>query len=175
MMDQTAHPRFTIKMKSGAVMKGELYPEIAPQSVGNFISLANNGFYNGLTFHRVIPGFMIQGGCPNGNGMGGPGYCIKGEFAQNGIDNPLKHTYGVLSMARSMRKDSAGSQFFIMTSNSPHLDGSYAAFGKVLEGMEEADRIVQVNRDHNDRPLETQIIESITVETEGREYGFQKL
>lgn len=175
MMDQTAHPRFTIKMKSGAVMKGELYPEIAPQSVGNFISLANNGFYNGLTFHRVIPGFMIQGGCPNGNGMGGPGYCIKGEFAQNGIDNPLKHTYGVLSMARSMRKDSAGSQFFIMTSNSPHLDGSYAAFGKVLEGMEEADRIVQVNRDHNDRPLEPQIIESITVETEGREYGFQKL
>ncbi len=174
-MEQAAHPRFVIRMQSGAVMQGELYPEIAPQTVGNFISLANSGFYNGLIFHRVIPGFMIQGGCPSGTGMGGPGYCIKGEFAQNGFNNPLKHTYGVLSMARSMRKDSAGSQFFIMTASAPHLDGSYAAFGKVLEGMEEAERIVNARRDQNDRPLEAQVIESITVDAGDTEYGFQKL
>lgn len=175
MMDQGNNPRFTITLTSGAQMKGELYPEVAPQSVGNFISLANSGFYNGLIFHRVIPGFMIQGGCPSGSGIGGPGYCIKGEFAQNGIENPIKHTYGVLSMARSQRKDSAGSQFFIMTADAPHLDGSYAAFGKVLEGMEEADRIVGVNRDYNDKPLEPQRIESISVDTGDKEYSFQKL
>jgi len=135
------NPTFTITLENGGVMKGELYPEIAPQSVGNFISLANSGFYDGLIFHRCIPGFMIQGGCPEGTGMGGPGYRIKGEFNANGVKNDLKHTYGVLSMARSMMKDSAGSQFFIMTSDSPHLDGQYAAFGRVLEGMEEADRL----------------------------------
>ena len=175
MMSQESHPYFIIKMESGAELKGELYPEIAPQSVGNFISLANSGFYNGLIFHRVIPGFMIQGGCPTGNGIGGPGYCIKGEFAQNGIPNPIKHTYGVLSMARSQRKDSAGSQFFIMTADAPHLDGSYSAFGKVLEGMEEAERIVGVKRDYNDKPLEPQVIASITVDVGTQEYSFQKL
>ena len=174
-MDQVNRPRFMIKMKSGAELKGEFYPEIAPQSVGNFISLANSGFYNGLIFHRVIPGFMIQGGCPSGTGIGGPGYCIKGEFAQNGIENPIKHTYGVLSMARSQRKDSAGSQFFIMTADAPHLDGAYAAFGKVLEGMDEADRIVGVKRDYNDKPVEPQVIESISVDTEDVDYSFQKL
>lgn len=175
MMEQQNHPLFTIKMKSGATLKGELYPEVAPQSVGNFISLANSGFYNGLIFHRVIPGFMIQGGCPSGSGIGGPGYCIKGEFAQNGVENTIRHTYGVLSMARSQRKDSAGSQFFIMTADAPHLDGSYAAFGKVLEGMQEADKIVSVKRDYNDKPLEPQVIESISVETGDQEYNFQKL
>ncbi len=174
-MDQESRPSFTITLNSGAQMKGELYPEVAPQSVGNFISLANSGFYNGLVFHRVIPGFMIQGGCPSGSGIGGPGYCIKGEFAQNGIENPIKHTYGVLSMARSQRKDSAGSQFFIMTADAPHLDGSYAAFGKVLEGMEAADKIVSTQRDYNDKPLEPQTIESIAVDTKGMEYSFQKL
>jgi len=170
-----ANPIFTITMKDGGVMQGELYPEIAPQSVGNFISLANSGFYDGLIFHRCIPGFMIQGGCPNGNGMGGPGYHIKGEFGQNGVANPLKHTYGVLSMARSMMKDSAGSQFFIMTSDSPHLDGAYAAFGKVLTGMEVADGIVSKKTDRMDRPLEPQVIASIRVETNGVEYPFTKL
>jgi len=174
-MSQVNHPKFSIKMKSGDQMEGELYPEIAPQSVGNFISLANSGFYNNLIFHRVIPGFMIQCGCPSGSGIGGPGYYIKGEFAQNGVDNTLKHTYGVLSMARSQRKDSAGSQFFIMTSGSPHLDGSYAAFGKVLQGMKVADHIVSVQRDSQDKPLDPQIIESITVETDNQEYSFQKL
>lgn len=174
-MSEVSHPRFTIKMQSGGVMTGELYPEIAPQSVGNFISLANSGFYNGLIFHRVIPGFMIQGGCPSGTGIGGPGYCIKGEFAQNGVDNHLRHSYGVLSMARSQRKDSAGSQFFIMTSDSPHLDGAYAAFGKVLEGMDVADAIVSVKRDGQDKPLTPQVIESITVDTGDQQYNFQKL
>ena len=130
-MSEIKHPTFVITLENGGEMKGELYPEIAPQSVGNFASLANSGFYDGLIFHRVIPGFMIQGGCPKGTGTGGPGYSIKGEFAQNGVSNPLKHTYGVLSMARAMHPDSAGSQFFIMTSNSPHLDGAYAA----LEGL----------------------------------------
>ncbi|MDD7661257.1 MAG: peptidylprolyl isomerase [Eubacteriales bacterium] len=170
-----ANPTFTITLENGGVMKGELYPEIAPQSVGNFISLANSGFYDGLIFHRCIPGFMIQGGCPEGTGMGGPGYRIKGEFSANGVKNDLKHTYGVLSMARSMMKDSAGSQFFIMTSDSPHLDGQYAAFGRVLEGMEEAEKIVSQRTDRMDRPLEPQRIQSIRVETNGVEYPFTKL
>ena len=162
-------------MKDGRQMKGELYPEIAPQSVGNFIALTNSKFYDGVIFHRVIPGFMIQGGDPKGIGIGGPGYCIKGEFAANGFANPLKHTYGVLSMARSMMPDSAGSQFFIMTSDSPHLDGQYAAFGKVLEGMEVADAIVSTRRDMRDKPLEPQVMESIRVETYGETYPFEKL
>lgn len=170
-----ANPAFTIKMQNGGVMTGELYPDIAPESVGNFISLANSGFYDGLIFHRCIPGFMIQGGCPKGTGTGGPGYRIKGEFAQNGVPNPLKHTYGVLSMARSMMKDSAGSQFFIMTSDSPHLDGAYAAFGKVTSGMEVADGIVSQRTDRTDKPLEPQVIASIRVETNGIAYPFTKL
>lgn len=169
------NPTFVITMADGREMKGELYPEIAPQSVGNFIALANSGFYDGLIFHRVIPGFMIQGGDPKGTGMGGPGYTIKGEFAMNGVRNPLKHTYGVLSMARSMMPDSAGSQFFIMTSDSPHLDGQYAAFGKVLEGMEVADSVVSAKRDRNDRPLEPQVMKSIRVETYGQVYPFEQL
>ena len=170
-----ANPTFVITMADGREMKGELYPEIAPQSVGNFIALANSGFYDGLIFHRVIPGFMIQGGDPKGTGMGGPGYRIKGEFAMNGVPNPLKHTYGVLSMARSMMPDSAGSQFFIMTSDSPHLDGQYAAFGKVLEGMETADAIVSVKRDMRDKPLEDQRMKSIRVETFGEVYPFDQM
>ena len=169
------NPTFTITMESGEKMTGELYPEIAPQSVGNFIALANSGFYDGLIFHRCIPGFMIQGGCPLGVGTGGPGYAIKGEFAQNGHANTIKHTYGVLSMARSMMKDSAGSQFFIMTSDSPHLDGSYAAFGKVLEGMDAADRIVSTRTGAQDKPVTPQVIQSIRVETDGTEYPFTKL
>ncbi len=169
------HPVFTIRMKDGREMKGELYPEYAPQSVGNFAALANSGFYDGLTFHRVIPGFMIQGGDPRGIGVGGPGYCIKGEFAANGVQNPLKHTYGVLSMARSMMPDSAGSQFFIMTSDSPHLDGEYAAFGKVLEGMDVADDIVKVRRDAQDKPLEPQVMESVRVDTFGEVYPFEQM
>ena len=168
-------PVATITMADGGVITLELSYDVAPNTVKNFISLANSGFYNGLIFHRVIPGFMIQGGCPSGTGIGGPGYCIKGEFAQNGIENPIKHTYGVLSMARSQRKDSAGSQFFIMTADAPHLDGAYAAFGKVLEGMDEADRIVSVKRDYNDKPVEPQVIESISVDTEDVDYSFQKL
>ena len=156
-------------------MKGELYPETAPQSVGNFIALANSGFYDGLTFHRCIPGFMIQGGCPNGTGTGGPGYSIKGEFSQNGVQNTLRHTYGVLSMARSMMKDSAGSQFFVMTSDSPHLDGAYAAFGKVLEGMNAAEAIVSAPTDRNDRPVKPIVIRSIRVETNGQVYPFDQL
>ena len=169
------NPTCVITMADGREMKGELYPETAPQSVGNFIALANSGFYDGLIFHRVIPGFMIQGGDPQGTGMGGPGYTIKGEFAANGVRNPLRHTYGVLSMARSMRPDSAGSQFFIMTSDSPHLDGQYAAFGKVLEGMEVADSIVSVRRNRNDRPLEPQAMKSIRVETYGQVYPFEQM
>jgi peptidyl-prolyl cis-trans isomerase B (cyclophilin B) len=169
------NPVFTIKMRNGKEMKGELYPEAAPQSVGNFVALANSGFYDGLIFHRVIPGFMIQGGDPRGMGIGGPGYCIKGEFAANGIDNPLKHTYGVLSMARSMMNDSAGSQFFIMTSDSPHLDGQYAAFGKVLEGMETAEEIVKTPRDASDKPLEPQVMESVRVDTFGQIYPFEQI
>ena len=169
------NPTFVITMADGREMKGELYPDIAPQSVGNFIALANSGFYDGLIFHRVIPGFMIQGGDPKGTGIGGPGYRIKGEFAMNGVNNPLKHTYGVLSMARSMMPDSAGSQFFIMTSDSPHLDGQYAAFGKVLEGMDVADAIVSVKRDRMDKPLEPQTMKSIRVETFGQTYPFEQM
>ena len=169
------NPVFTITMSDGRVMKGELYPDVAPQSVGNFAALANSGFYDGLIFHRVIPGFMIQGGDPKGIGIGGPGYCIKGEFAANGVNNPLKHTYGVLSMARSMMPDSAGSQFFIMTSDSPHLDGQYAAFGKVLEGMDVAEDIVKADRDASDKPLEPQIMESIRVDTFGQIYPYEQI
>ncbi len=156
-------------------MSGELYPDIAPQSVGNFIALANSGFYDGLIFHRCIPGFMIQGGCPKGTGTGGPGYGIKGEFAKNGVSNDIKHTYGVLSMARSMMNDSAGSQFFIMTNDSPHLDGSYAAFGKVTKGMEVADSIVNQETDRGDRPLTPQVIKSIRVETNGQVFPFNRM
>ena len=170
-----ANPIVTIEMENGGLIKVELYPEIAPNTVASFVSLVSKGFYDGLIFHRVIPGFMIQGGDPTGTGMGGPGYRIKGEFGQNGVPNPLKHTYGVLSMARSMMKDSAGSQFFIMTSDSPHLDGSYAAFGKVLTGMDVADGIVSKKTDRMDRPLEPQVIASIRVETNGVEYPFTKL
>ena len=156
--------KFVITMENGGVMSGELYEEITPISAANFEKLANSGFYDGLIFHRVIPGFMIQGGCPDGTGMGGPGYTIKGEFAMNGVKNDLKHTRGVLSMARAMDPDSAGSQFFIMVADAPHLDGSYAAFGKVTEGMETADKIVSARRDFRDKPFEAQRILSIRVE-----------
>ena len=156
--------RFTIEMENGKKMSGELYEDIAPISAENFEKLANSGFYNGLIFHRVIPGFMIQGGCPKGNGTGGPGYTIKGEFAMNGVKNDLRHVRGVLSMARAMDPDSAGSQFFIMVDDAPYLDGQYAAFGKVTEGMETADEIVNVKRDRFDKPFEPQIIRSVTVE-----------
>ena len=169
------NPTFKITMENGGVIEGELYPDKAPQSVRNFIDLCNHNFYDGLIFHRVIPGFMIQGGDPKGTGIGGPGYRIKGEFAMNGVNNPLKHTYGVLSMARSMMPDSAGSQFFIMTSDSPHLDGQYAAFGKVLEGMDVADAIVSVKRDRMDKPLEPQTMKSIRVETFGQTYPFEQM
>ncbi len=164
------NPVVTINMKGGDVIKLELYPEIAPISVNNFISLINKHFYDGLIFHRVIRGFMIQGGCPDGTGMGGPGYSIKGEFAQNGVQNTLKHTEGVLSMARAMHPDSAGSQFFIMHKNAPHLDGSYAAFGKVIEGMDVVNKIAEVPTDYNDRPLDAQVMESVTVDTFGESY-----
>ena len=159
-----ANPIITIKMKDGGEIKAELYPEIAPISVENFIKLASSGFYNGLIFHRVIPGFMIQGGCPDGTGMGGPGWTIKGEFSSNGVQNDLKHTRGVLSMARAMSPNSAGSQFFIMHETSPHLDGQYAAFGKVIEGMEVVDKIAAVRTDYMDKPLEPQVIELMTVQ-----------
>ena len=164
------NPIVTITMENGDVIKAELYPEIAPTSVNNFISLINKKFYDGLIFHRVIRGFMIQGGCPNGTGMGGPGYQIKGEFAQNGFTNDLKHTEGVLSMARAMHPNSAGSQFFIMHKTSPHLDGSYAAFGKVTEGMDVVNKIAETRTDYSDRPLDKQMIKSMTVETFGVEY-----
>ena len=164
------NPIVTITMANGEVMKAELYPEIAPNTVNNFISLVKKGYYDGLIFHRVIAGFMIQGGCPNGNGMGGPGYSIKGEFSQNGFKNTLKHTEGVLSMARAMNPNSAGSQFFIMHQNSPHLDGQYAAFGKLVEGLDVVDSIAQVGTDWSDRPMVPQIIDSMTVETFGVEY-----
>lgn len=164
------NPIVTITMENGDVMKAELYPEIAPVSVQNFIYLIQNNFYDGLIFHRVINGFMIQGGCPEGSGMGDPGYSIKGEFAQNGFENNLKHTEGVLSMARSMHPDSAGSQFFIMHKNSPHLDGAYAAFGKVTEGMDVVNKIADTKTDYNDRPVEPQIMKTVTVETFGEEY-----
>lgn len=165
-----SNPIVTITMENGDVIKAELYPEIAPNTVNNFISLIKKGYYDGLIFHRVIYGFMIQGGCPNGNGMGGPGYDIKGEFTSNGFKNDLKHTEGVLSMARSMMPDSAGSQFFIMHKNSPHLDGQYAAFGKVIEGMENVNKIAECDTDYSDRPLETQRMQTVTVDTFGVEY-----
>lgn len=164
------NPIVTITMENGDVMKAELYPEIAPISVNNFISLIKKGYYDGLIFHRVIRGFMIQGGCPEGTGMGGPGYSIKGEFSQNGFKNDLKHTEGVLSMARSMMPNSAGSQFFIMHKTSPHLDGAYAAFGKITEGMDVVNTIAETPTDYSDRPLEVQKIKSMTVDTFGIDY-----
>lgn len=165
-----SNPIVTITMENGDVMKAELYPEIAPNSVHNFISLVKKGYYDGLIFHRVIRGFMIQGGCPDGTGMGGPGYSIKGEFSQNGFKNDLAHSEGVLSMARAMSPDSAGSQFFLMHKNSPHLDGAYAAFGKVIQGMDVVNKIAEVQTDRSDRPLQEQKIASMTVETFGTEY-----
>ena len=164
------NPVVTIKMQDGSVMKAELYPEIAPNTVNNFISLIKKGFYDGLGFHRVINGFMLQGGDPDGNGTGGPGYSIKGEFSANGFENDLKHTAGVLSMARTLAPDSAGSQFFIMHKDAPHLDGQYAAFGKITEGMDVVNRIAEVETDWSDRPVEPQVMETVTVETFGEEY-----
>jgi peptidyl-prolyl cis-trans isomerase B (cyclophilin B) len=165
------NPIVTIEMENGNMIKVELYPEIAPNTVRNFVSLVDKGFYNGLIFHRVIPSFMIQGGCPKGMGTGGPGYNIKGEFKLNGFNNELKHTKGVISMARAGHPDSAGSQFFIMHETSPHLDGQYAAFGKVIEGMEEVNRIANVKRNFQDKPLEDQIMKRVTVELFGETYG----
>ena len=165
-----ANPVVTFEMENGDVMKVELYPEIAPNTVNNFISLVNKGYYDGLIFHRVIRGFMIQGGCPDGTGMGGPGYTIKGEFLQNGFPNTLKHEPGVISMARAMHPDSAGSQFFIMHQNSPHLDGAYAAFGKIIEGMDIVNKIATVQTDFRDRPLQEQKMKKVTVETFGVDY-----
>jgi len=164
------NPIVTITMENGDVMKAELYPEIAPESVNNFISLINKKFYDGIIFHRVIKGFMIQGGDPEGTGMGGPGYCIKGEFASNGFKNDLKHTAGVLSMARTMIPDSAGSQFFLMHKDAPHLDGQYAAFGKVTEGMDVVNKIAETRTNWSDRPVQEQKIKSMTVETFGVTY-----
>ena len=165
-----ANPIVTFEMENGDIMKAELYPEIAPNTVNNFISLVQNGFYDGLIFHRVIRGFMIQGGCPDGTGMGGPGYTIKGEFSQNGFANDLRHTEGVLSMARAMHPDSAGSQFFIMHKNSPHLDGAYAAFGNITEGMDIVNKIAETDTDYSDRPLDEQKMKKVTVDTMGTEY-----
>ena len=164
------NPIVTIEMENGDIMKAELYPEIAPNTVNNFISLINKGFYDGLIFHRVINGFMIQGGCPLGTGTGGPGHTIKGEFSQNGVINNLKHTPGVLSMARSMMPDSAGSQFFIMHKAAPHLDGQYAAFGKIIEGMDIVNKIAETDTDYSDRPLDEQKMKKVTVDTMGTEY-----
>ena len=164
------NPVITIEMENGDSIVAELYPEQAPQSVFNFISLIQKGFYDGLIFHRVINGFMIQGGCPDGTGMGGPGYSIKGEFAQNGVANDLAHTPGVLSMARAMHPNSGGSQFFIMHKAAPHLDGSYAAFGKITEGMDVVNRIAEEDTDYSDRPLDDQVMKTVTVETFGVDY-----
>ncbi len=164
------NPIITIEMENGDIIKAELYPEVAPMSVANFISLTQKGYYDGLIFHRVIRGFMIQGGDPEGTGMGGPGYSIRGEFAQNGFPNDLKHTKGVLSMARSMMPNSAGSQFFIMHEDAPHLDGAYAAFGKVIEGQENVDKIAETATDYMDAPLEPKRMKKVTVETFGVEY-----
>ena len=164
------NPEIAITMEDGGVIRAELYPEVAPNTVKNFISLAGKGYYDGLIFHRVIKGFMIQGGCPNGNGMGGPGYSIKGEFSQNGFQNDLKHTAGVLSMARSMMPNSAGSQFFIMHKDAPHLDGAYAAFGMVIDGMDVVNKIAETRTDYSDRPLKEQKIKSMTVDTFGEAY-----
>ena len=165
-----SNPVITIEMENGGTIQAELYPDVAPNTVNNFISLAKSGYYDGLIFHRVISGFMIQGGCPQGTGTGGPGYSIRGEFAANGIQNDLKHARGVLSMARAMNPNSAGSQFFIMHADAPHLDGQYAAFGKVTEGMDVVDRIASAKTDFSDRPKETQRIAKITVETFGEDY-----
>ena len=165
-----ANPIVTFEMDNGDVMKAELYPDIAPNTVNNFISLVRKGYYDGLIFHRVISGFMIQGGCPDGTGTGGPGYNIKGEFSQHGFTNDLKHGEGVLSMARAMHPDSAGSQFFIMHKNSPHLDGAYAAFGKIIEGMDVVNKIAATDTDYSDRPLEEQKMKKVTVETDGVDY-----
>ena len=164
------NPIVTIEMENGGIIKAELYPDVAPNSVNNFISLIQKGFYDGLIFHRCIPGFMIQGGCPQGTGMGGPGYSIKGEFTQNGFQNDLLHDRGVLSMARAMNPNSAGSQFFIMVEKAPHLDGQYAAFGKVIEAMDVADAIVSAKTDWNDRPREEQKMKKVTVDTFGVDY-----
>ncbi len=164
------NPIVTIEMENGGIIKAELYPEVAPNTVNNFISLINKGFYNGVIFHRVIPGFMIQGGDPKGQGIGGPGYSIKGEFTQNRFENNLKHDRGVLSMARTMNPNSAGSQFFIMVEKAPHLDGAYAGFGKVIEGMEVADAIVNTRTDYNDKPLTEQRMKTVTVDTFGQVY-----
>lgn len=164
------NPIVTIEMENGGVIKAELYPEVALNTVRNFIDLINRGFYDGLIFHRVIPGFMIQGGCPEGMGIGGPGYSIKGEFTRNRFKNDLKHTRGVLSMARSMSNDSAGSQFFLMVENAPHLDGQYAGFGKVIEGMDIADKIVSTKTDYSDKPYEDQVMKKVTVDTFGEKY-----
>ena len=169
-MAEKQHPVVTITMEDGGVIRAELYPEIAPNTVNNFISLIKKGYYNGIIFHRVIPGFMIQGGDPTGTGMGGPGYQIRGEFLQNGFRNDLKHTAGVLSMARTMDPDSAGSQFFIMHDDAPYLDGQYAAFGKVTEGMDVVDRIANAKRNASDKPMEDQKIKTMTVDTFGEEY-----
>ena len=169
-MVSMSNPIVTIEMENGGVMKAELYPDIAPNTVNNFISLVQSGFYDGLIFHRVIPGFMIQGGDPDGSGMGGPGYSIKGEFSQNGFQNGLLHTKGVLSMARTMDPDSAGSQFFIMVDDAPHLDGGYAAFGKVVEGLDTADAIVSAKTYYSDRPKQTQRMKKVTVDTQGVDY-----
>ena len=165
-----SNPIVTIEMENGGVMKAELYPEIAPNTVNNFISLVKQGFYDGVIFHRVIPGFMIQGGDPKGVGIGGPGYCIRGEFTANGFKNDLKHDRGVLSMARTMAPNSAGSQFFIMHEDSPHLDGQYAAFGKLIEGIEVVDRICSVRTDYNDKPRIPQVMKKVTVDTFGVDY-----
>ena len=164
------NPIITFEMENGDIMKAELYPQVAPNTVNNFISLVNKGFYDGLIFHRVIHGFIIQGGDPEGTGMGGPGYGIKGEFAQNGFANDLKHSTGVLSMARSMMPNSAGSQFFIMHKDAPHLDGAYAAFGKIIEGMDVVNKIAEVATDYSDRPMEDQRMKTVTVETFGVDY-----
>ena len=164
------NPIVTITMENGDVIKAELYPEIAPNTVNNFISLINHNFYDGVCFHRVIKGFMLQGGDPDGNGTGGPGWHIKGEFLQNGVNNPIKHTRGVISMARSMNPNSAGSQFFIMHQDAPHLDGEYAAFGKVIEGMDVVNKIAEVRTDYMDKPLEAQVMKTVTVETFGVDY-----
>ena len=168
MADQ--NPIVTFTMENGDTMKAELYPEVAPNTVNNFISLVKKGFYDGLIFHRIISGFMIQGGDPDGSGMGGPGYSIKGEFSYNGVDNNLKHSRGVLSMARAQHPDSAGSQFFIMHANAPHLDGQYAAFGKLIEGEDVLDSIASVDTDWNDRPRKPQVMKTVTVETFGVDY-----
>lgn len=164
------NPIVTIELENGGVIKAELYPEVAPNTVNNFISLINSGFYDGLIFHRVIPGFVVQGGCPKGTGTGGPGYVIKGEFSNNGFENNLKHERGVLSMARASMPNSAGSQFFVMVADSTHLDKEYAGFGKVIEGMEEVDKIVGIQTDFNDKPLEPQIMKKVSVDTFGVDY-----